>query len=126
MITFREIAAQLGVEHHTVQEMMEILGYRKFVPVGFPVCLGVQRNPKRLGTFSHPPYSPDLASSYYHLLRPLKDHLRSRHYKTDEAVLEVVRSSLRGAETDFYRRGMFKILQRWQKCIDRDGDFVEN
>jgi hypothetical protein len=29
-ITFREIAAQLGVGHITVQETMEILGYRKF------------------------------------------------------------------------------------------------
>jgi len=28
-ITFREIAAQLGVGHHAVQGMMEILGYRK-------------------------------------------------------------------------------------------------
>jgi transposase len=28
-ITVREIAEQLGVGHHTVQEMMEILGYRK-------------------------------------------------------------------------------------------------
>jgi hypothetical protein len=34
-------------------------------------------------------------------------------------------SWLRGAKTDFYRRGIFKILQRCQKCIDRDGDFVE-
>jgi hypothetical protein len=29
-ITVRETAAQLGVGHHAVQEMMEILGYRKF------------------------------------------------------------------------------------------------
>jgi transposase len=28
-ITVREIAAQLGVGHHAVQEMMEILGHRK-------------------------------------------------------------------------------------------------
>jgi transposase len=28
-ITVREIAAQLGVGHHAVQEMIEILGYRK-------------------------------------------------------------------------------------------------
>jgi predicted ArsR family transcriptional regulator len=28
-ITFRKIAAQLGVGHHAVQDMMEILGYRK-------------------------------------------------------------------------------------------------
>jgi hypothetical protein len=29
-ITFREIAAQLGVGHHAVQEMIEIMGYWKF------------------------------------------------------------------------------------------------
>jgi hypothetical protein len=74
---------------------------------------------------SHPPYSPDLAPSDYHLFRPLKDHLRDHHYGTDEAVQEAVRSWLRGAGTDFYRRDIFKILQRWQKFIDRDGDFVE-
>jgi plasmid stabilization system protein ParE len=42
-ITFREIAAQLGVGHHAVLEMMEILGYRK-------LCLGVQRKTKQLRT----------------------------------------------------------------------------
>jgi transposase len=29
-ITVREIAAQLGVGHHEVQEMIGLLGYRKF------------------------------------------------------------------------------------------------
>jgi transposase len=43
-ITFREIAAQLGLGHYAVQDIVRILGYRKFVPVGFPVCLWVQRN----------------------------------------------------------------------------------
>jgi histone-lysine N-methyltransferase SETMAR len=28
---------------------------------------------------SHPPYSPDLAPSDYHLFGPLKDHLRGYH-----------------------------------------------
>jgi transposase len=49
-ITARGIAKQLTVGHHGVEEMMENLGYRKFVPTGFPVCLRVQRNTKRLGT----------------------------------------------------------------------------
>jgi transposase len=38
---------------------------------------------------------------------------------------QAVRSWLRGAGTDFFRRGIFKILQHWQKRIDRDGHFVE-
>jgi histone-lysine N-methyltransferase SETMAR len=75
--------------------------------------------------FSHPPYSPDLAPSDYHLFGPLKDHLRNHHYDNDEAVQEAVRNWLRGAETDFYLRGIFKILQLWKKCIDQDGDLVK-
>jgi histone-lysine N-methyltransferase SETMAR len=74
---------------------------------------------------SHPPYSPHLAHSDSHLFGPLKDHLRSHHYETDDAVQEAVQTWFRGAGTDFYRRGIFKILQRWQKYINQDGDFVE-
>jgi hypothetical protein len=87
----------------------------------------IQRNGREL--FSHPSYGPDVAPSDYHLYVPLKYHLRGHHYETyetDKAVQEAVRSSLRGAGTDLLLRGIFKILQRWQKCIKRDGYFVEN
>jgi hypothetical protein len=50
---------------------------------------------------------------------------RGHHYETDEAVQEAVGSWLRGIVTDFYRRGIFKILQCWEKCTDWDGGFVE-
>jgi histone-lysine N-methyltransferase SETMAR len=83
----------------------------------------IQKNGWEL--LSHPLYSLDLALSDYHLFRPLKDHLRGHLYETDKAVQEAVRSRLQGAGTDFYCRGIFKILQNWQKCIDQDGDFVE-
>jgi hypothetical protein len=58
----------------------------------------------------HPPYGPDSTPSDYHLFGPLKDHLRSHHYDTDEAVQEEERSWLQGAGTVFYRRSIFKIL----------------
>jgi histone-lysine N-methyltransferase SETMAR len=67
---------------------------------------------------SHPPYIPDLAPRRLSLVRALeRAQLRGHHCETDEAVQE--------AGTDFYSRGIFKILQRWQKCTDRDRDFVE-
>jgi transposase len=84
----------------------------------------IQKNGWEL--FSHLPYSPDLAPSDYHLFGPLKGYLRGHHYETGEAVQEAVRSWLRVAETDFNRRGIYKILQHWQKCTDRDGNFVES
>jgi transposase len=62
----------------------------------------IQKNGWEL--LSHPLYSPDLAPSDYHLFGPLKDHPRGHHHETDEAVQEAVRSWLRAAGTDFYRR----------------------
>jgi hypothetical protein len=66
-----------------------------------------------------------MAPSDYHLFGFLKDHLKGCHYETDEAVQEAMRSWLRGAGTDFYRRSTFKILHRWQKCTDWDKIFTE-
>jgi hypothetical protein len=25
-----------------------------------------------------------------------------------------------------YRKGIFKLLERWEICVQRDGDYVEN
>jgi hypothetical protein len=66
-----------------------------------------------------------LAPTDYYLFRPLKGHLRGHHYETDKTVQEAMQSWLQVAGTDFYCRGIFKILQCWQKCIDQDGDLVE-
>jgi hypothetical protein len=93
-------------------------------PLGSPFVYGYRGTQNGWELLSHPPYIPDLAPTDYHLFGSLKDYLRGLHYETEEAVQEAVRSWLRGAGTDFYRRGVFKILQHWQKCIDWDGDFV--
>ena len=34
----------------------------------------------------HPPYSPDLAPSDYHLFGFVKNHMRDQHYETNEAL----------------------------------------
>jgi plasmid stabilization system protein ParE len=81
-ITVRETAAQLGVGHHTVQKVMEIYDVGKFVPFGFPVSYGYRGTQNGWELLSHPPYSPDLAPSDYHLFGPLKDRLRG-HYLRD-------------------------------------------
>jgi hypothetical protein len=105
--------------HHAVQETMKIS------ETLFPFAYGYSGTQNGWELLSQPPYRPEVASSDYQLFGPLKVHLRGHHYETDEAVQEAVRSWLRGAGMDIYRRGIFKILQRWRKCIDRDGDFVE-
>ena len=39
---------------------------------------------------SHPPYSPDLAPSHFHLFRLLKESLRGRAFEDDEDVTVAV------------------------------------
>jgi hypothetical protein len=29
------------------------------------------------------------------------------------------------AGMEFYRRGIFKFPERWEKCVQRSGDYVE-
>ena len=39
---------------------------------------------------AHPPYSPDLALSNYHLFCPIKEVLRGRRFTSDKEVMEAV------------------------------------
>jgi histone-lysine N-methyltransferase SETMAR len=40
---------------------------------------------------SHPPYSPDLAPSDYHLFGHLKDAIRGKRFEDDEEVITEVK-----------------------------------
>ena len=42
-----------------------------------------------------------------------------------EAIQKAVRQCLRMAVTEFYRRGIFKLPEHWEKCVQRSGDYVE-
>jgi len=66
----------------------------------------------------HPSYSPDLAPSDYHLFRFVKDQLCG-HYETMEAIQKAVCQCLRMAGTEFYRRGIFKLPECWEKCVQK-------
>ena len=73
----------------------------------------------------HPAYSPDLASSNDHLFAPLKDASRSRKFSSDEAVEKAVNKWLCDQPTTFFSDGFHKLVDRWNKCIEMGGDYVE-
>jgi hypothetical protein len=55
----------------------------------------------------------------------VKNQLRGQRYETTEAIQKAVRQCLWMARTEFYRRGIFKLPERWGKCVQRSGDYVE-
>lgn len=73
----------------------------------------------------HPPYSPDLAPSDYHLFPKLKSVLRGQRFESDDDVMHAVETFLQEQTLDFYTEGLSKLESRWHKCIEVGGDYVE-
>jgi histone-lysine N-methyltransferase SETMAR len=73
----------------------------------------------------HPPYSPNLAPSDYHLFDSLKKALRGRRFRSDEEVRQAVHTWLCDQTKTFFSDGIKKLVERCKKCVDKQGDFVE-
>ena len=73
----------------------------------------------------HPPYSPDLAPSDFHLFPKLKTAISGTHFQSDDDIIHVLDDFLNGQEKDFFKSGIEALKHRWQKCIDTEGDYVE-
>lgn len=72
----------------------------------------------------HPPYSPDLAPSDYHLFRSLQNDLNNRNFISDEAVKEYLVQFFAAKEQSFYEHGIMQLPKRWQKIIDQNGQYI--
>jgi len=68
----------------------------------------------------HPPYSPDLAQSDYHIFGPLKEALRGRRFTSNDEVKEAVHTCLREQPKSF-STGIQKLIERYNKCIVLQG-----
>lgn len=75
--------------------------------------------------FDHPPYSPDLAPSDYHLFPAMKTWLATQRFDTDAELHAGVNQWLKSQAADFYRDGIEKLVPRYDKCLNLNGDYVE-
>jgi histone-lysine N-methyltransferase SETMAR len=73
----------------------------------------------KFDVMAHPPYSPDLAPSDYHLFGPLKEALRGRRFTSDRCV----RGSLLSRKPSFLRAS--GSLCNDGPSVEKQGDYVE-
>jgi len=73
----------------------------------------------------HPPYSPDLAPSDYFLFPKLKVHLGGERFMNDDELKEAVSRFFKEMAQADYEAGLKKLLPRLQKCVEKNGEFVE-
>ena len=69
----------------------------------------------------HPPYSPDLAPSDFHLFLHLKKHPAGKKFHDDDEVQEEVMTWFKGLAADFFDSGIQKLVPRLNKCLDNAG-----
>jgi transposase len=74
---------------------------------------------------SHPPYSPDLAPTDSHFFPHLKRDLKGTHFTSDDEVKQAGMSWINQRTPEFFINSMRKLVSRWEKCIERQGDYVE-
>jgi len=74
---------------------------------------------------NHPPYSPDLGPSDYHLFSGLKKQLKGRQLSSDAEVIPAAETWLDGQRSDFLLSGLQKLEQQTKNYIEPCGDYVE-
>ena len=74
---------------------------------------------------AHPPYSPDLAPSDFHLFRAMKSDLRGKRFGDDEELISAVDQWFNSQSQDFFHAGIAALEHRWSKCVEVRGDYIE-
>ncbi|KAG5325828.1 MOS1T transposase, partial [Pseudoatta argentina] len=71
----------------------------------------------------HPPYSPDIAPSDFHLFRSMAHGLADRRFHSYEEAQKWIDSWIASKDMSFSRRGIHVLPERWSKVVERDGKY---
>jgi hypothetical protein len=73
----------------------------------------------------HPAHRPDVLPSDFNFFGPHKEVLGGRRFPCDEDVKNVVHQWLCEQPKTFYCDGIKQLVECWEKCVEKQGDYVE-
>ena len=65
----------------------------------------------------HPPYSPDIVPSDFHLFRSMTHGLSQQHFTSYENTKNCVDSWIASKDEAFFRRCIRMLPERWEKVV---------
>jgi hypothetical protein len=73
----------------------------------------------------HPSYSPNIALSDFHLFGALKNFIHSVKFKSDDDVINAVRTWLHEQDKEWCQQSIYTLVSHWCKAVEVDGDVLE-
>lgn len=73
----------------------------------------------------HPPYSPDIAPSDFHLFRSMAHGLADQQFNSYEDIEKWLDLWITSKDEHFYREGIRALPKRWEKVVTNDGQYFE-
>ena len=72
----------------------------------------------------HPPYSPDLAPSDYHLFCSLRNHLVKKQFDDQAQLKSDLENFFSSLSMKLFEDGILDLPNRWEYVIDNNGIYV--
>ena len=72
----------------------------------------------------HPPNSPDLAPTDYHLFLSLSNKQRDECFENQDDLKAFLANFFNSHPPEFYKRGIHSLATRWQSVIDNKGAYI--
>lgn len=72
----------------------------------------------------HPPYSPDLAPSDYHLFHSLQNHLADKNFDDFQTLQQDIVNFFNQKPAAFYAKGIHDLPARWRQVTENDGHYI--
>ncbi|GBP69257.1 Protein polybromo-1 [Eumeta japonica] len=136
--TLTELGKTLPIDESTVSKHLKVLGMiqkqghwvsyelkPRDVEWRFLTCeLLLQRQKRKVKTYLemlqsevllHPPYSPDIVPSDFHLLRSIAHGLAAQRFHSYEEAKKWIDSWIASKDMSFFRRGIHILPERWEK-----------
>ena len=81
---------------------------------------------RKVTVLDHPPYSPDFAPAVYFLFPKVKSHLKGHLFDSFSDIQLAVTSTLNTTAKDDFYKGIQKLYDRANLCVQLQGTCVEN
>jgi len=81
---------------------------------------------RKVPVLDHPQYSPDLAPADYLLFPKVKSHLKGHLFDSISDIQTAATSTLNTTAKDDFYKGIQKLYDRANLCVQLQGIYVEN